>query len=99
MSLWVDHLDSSGRLDTSIHRDGHKIGLFPGGEWWAYHKDYRYTPPREPNIGPDPAGPFLTAHEAKSFVESQGWACNLPFENAPQTLGERQCPNPLSLSA
>jgi hypothetical protein len=56
------------------------VGLFPDGFWWAYHKDHRWTPPKAPPIGPDPAGPFTTLPEAKAFVEAQGFESHIPFE-------------------
>ena len=79
MSAWVDRFDSAGQPHTSIHREGHKVGLFPDG-WFAYHAAYRWTPPGRPKIGPEPAGPFGTLTDAKQFVEAQGWASQFPFE-------------------
>lgn len=83
MSPWTDRLDSKGHPHHCTHRDGHKVALFPGG-WWAYHKDYRYTRRKQPRIGPEPEGPFKTLHDAKNFVETQGWVSQIPFEFTPQ---------------
>ena len=80
MSPWTDRLDQQGHPHTSVHIDGHKVGLFPDGVWWAYHKDHRWAPPKAPPIGPEPAGPFTTLDEAKRVVESQGFDSILPFE-------------------
>ena len=88
MKSWIDRHDLEGQPHTSIHVDGHKVGLFPGG-WYAYHREYRYTKPGIPKIGPQPVGPFSTLKDAKAFVEAQGWQSVIPFEQAPQTLGER----------
>jgi hypothetical protein len=84
MSAWVTKLDLAGQPHTSIHRDGHKVGLFPDGLWWAYHKEHRVTRAGQVPIGPKPAGPFLTLQDAQRFVEVQGWASSIPFskENA-----------------
>jgi len=84
VSAWVDRLDTAGQPHTSNHRDGHKVGLFSDG-WWAYHRDYKYTPPRRPTIGPRPVGPFNTLTDAKHFVEAQGWASTFPFSEQEQT--------------
>ena len=78
MSAWADRFDTAGQPHTSIHRDGHKVGLFPDG-WFAYHKDHRWTPPRTAPIGPEPAGPFSTLTDAKNYVEAQGWTSQFPF--------------------
>lgn len=78
MSPWTDRLDQLGRPHTSLHRDGHRLGLFEDG-WWAYHADHRYTPPGAPRVGPEPAGPFTTLPEAKAFVETQGFFSVLPI--------------------
>jgi hypothetical protein len=80
MSPWTDKLDTLGQVHTSRHRDGHKVGLFPDGWWWAYHAEYRYTPPGTPRVGPAPAGPFLNLPDAKRFVEAQGFESPVPFE-------------------
>jgi hypothetical protein len=64
---------------TAIHRDGHRIGLFPDG-WFAYHRDHRWTPPGAAKIGPEPAGPFETLDAAKRFVEGQGFDSMLPIQ-------------------
>jgi len=80
MNPWTDRLDQLGRAHTSRHRDGHKVGLFEDG-WFAYHADYRYTPPGIPRVGPQPAGPFETLAEAKAYVEAQGFDSHIPFEN------------------
>jgi hypothetical protein len=79
MSPWTDKLDLAGHPHTSYHRDGHRVGLGPEGEWWAYHRDHRYTPPGSPRVGPEPEGPFRTLAEAKSYVESQGFHSVFPF--------------------
>ena len=78
MSAWIDRFDLAGQVHTSIHRDGHKLGVFSDGVW-AYAASYRYTAPGEPRIGPEPAGPFLTIRDAKNFVEAQGWVSPIPF--------------------
>jgi hypothetical protein len=80
MSPWTDRLDQHGHPHTSVHRDGHKVGLFPDGFWWAYHKNHRWTPPGTPRVGPEPAGPFLSLIDAKAFVEAQGFESVIPFE-------------------
>ena len=79
MSAWTDRFDTAGQIHTSIHRDGHKVGLFPEGVW-AYHALYRYAPPGDPRVGPEPCGPFDTIRDAKTFVETQGWVSQFPFE-------------------
>lgn len=84
MDPWTDRLDSLGQPHHSDHKDGHKVALFPDG-WWAYHRDYRYTPPGYPRLGPEPAGPFSTLRDAKKFVVSQGWVCPFPFAYVPQS--------------
>lgn len=80
MSLWTDRLDSQGRPQSSLHLEGHRLGLFDDG-WWVYHKDYRYTRPGAPRVGPEPAGPFTLLQEAKAFVEAQGFTCKFPLEH------------------
>ena len=75
---WIDRMDGAGKPHTSVHRDGHRIGLFHG-EWWAYAADYSYRPPGRPPQGPAPVGPFLTLGEAKEFVQSQGFVSPIPF--------------------
>ncbi len=78
-SPWTEKVDPKGNPHTCRHRDGHRVGLFPDG-WFAYHRDYRWTPPGSPCIGPEPAGPFNTLSDAKRFVEAQGFAFRFPFE-------------------
>ena len=78
MSPWTDRLDSEGNPHTSAHRDGHLLGLFYG-EWWAYHRDYKYQPPGRPAIGPEPRGPFRNLKEAKQAIESQGFTSPMNF--------------------
>ena len=85
MNPWKSYLDSQGNPHACTHMDGHRVALFPEG-WWAYHRDYRWTPPRSPMIGPAPQGPFLTLDTAKAFVEAQGFTSAFPYEQAPQTF-------------
>ena len=83
-SPWTERLDSEGNPHTCIHRDGHRIGLFSDG-WWAYHADHKWTPPRTPRVGPEPAGPFCNLTDAQKFVESQGFISACPFESGDGT--------------
>ena len=76
MSPWTDRLDQQGHPHTSVHIDGHKVGLFPDGWWWAYHVDHRWTPPGTPRVGPEPAGPGPyqepTAKEIRDLLPKRG---------------------------
>lgn len=62
---WVD------RESSSVHVDGHKVGLMSGPgqapEWWFHHRDYRRV--RLQMIGPEPRGPFRTREEAKAALD------------------------------
>jgi len=78
VSPWTTRYDLLGQPHTSVHRDGHRVGLFPEG-WWAYHRNYCYRP-MQPCIGPEPAGPFSTLRDAQIFIETQGWVSQFPFQ-------------------
>ena len=90
-SLWTDRLDQDGEPHHSDHQDGHRVARFHDATWWAFHRDYRWTPPGRPKVGPEPAGPFKKLRDAKAFVESQGWPSPFPYAHAPQAPQAHGC--------
>lgn len=85
-------------LSSSLHVDGHKVGMAPGArvEWWFYHADYRRV--RLQTVGPEPRGPFSTRDLAKQALH-QVDADLVHQVELPQQLGRPADPLQLGLMA
>ena len=62
--LWTDH------DGTSLHRDGHKVGLFMvegDAQWWAYPAGWK------PRGAIEPKGPFRSRRAAKMAMDPANW--------------------------